>query len=302
MAVCLAVACGGGGATPDGGGTDRDARAGDAARGDDGGGGVDGGEAIETLSLTVGPFNTPEGTERVLCASFDLGNDAPVMVRGVRTHLSPGSHHMIVYHLTGSPDPTPRACGSFEHGIGQSIFIAQQPEASLQYPAGAGYPFAAHQTIGIEIHFINYVSPDPIDVTGTVDFDFVAADDSLDVVELLFTGDLTLELPPRTTTTETCFHPIDPSYRVFGLTSHTHQLGELATLERAHSATEPIELLHRSTSWADPPLDIFDPPLTFAPGDGLLLTCDFNNTTDHTVYFGTGFDDEMCFFWAYVIR
>jgi hypothetical protein len=303
LGVSLALglgACDGGGTTAmrDGGGGGTDAT---VAIDGGGSGPVDGGESFETRTLTMGPFNTPSGTERVLCASFDLGNEAAAMIRGIRTHLTEGSHHMIVYVLHEPPDPTARPCGSFEHGIGQSVFIAQQREAGLRYPDGAGYPIDAHATVGFELHFINYVSSDPIDIMGMVELDLVPDDGSLDEVELVFTGNLSLSLPPRTTTTVTSFHPL-PASRVFGLTSHTHQLGEYATLHRGTSETDVGELLHESTSWADPPLDIFDPPLVFGAGEGLVLSCDFNNTTDRTVTFGTAFEDEMCFLWAYLIR
>jgi hypothetical protein len=52
-------------------------------------------------------------------------------------------------------------------------------------------------------------------------------------------------------------------------------------------------------NWAEPPLDTYDPALTFAEGEGLALTCEFDNTTGGPVVFGEGFDDEMCFLWAH---
>ena len=209
---------------------------------------------------------------------------------------------MIVYHLDEAPDSTPEPCGAFQHGVAASLFIAQQPEASLVYPEGAGLPVDAHQTIGLEIHYINYFGGDPIDVMGSVDLDLIEPDPSYGTVDLVFTGDLDLRIPAHGASTETSMHFIPPDARLFGLTSHTHQWGVLTTIHRGRSVSMPEELLHTSTNWAEPPLDIFDPPLTFAADEGLILTCEFENLSDSVVRFGVDFNDEMCFLWAYLIR
>jgi len=257
---------------------------------------------VDTRIVTAGPLTARSGQERTDCMSFDLGNESPAMIRAIRTHLSAGSHHMIVYRLDEPPDATPTACGAFSHGVAASLFIAQQAEASMVYPDGAGLPVDAHQTIGIEMHYINYFADDLIDITGTVELDLVEPDPDAGEVELLFTGDLSLTIPARGTATETSIHFPPAGTRLFALTSHTHQLGRLATIHRGFSTTAPGELLHRSTTWSEPPLDVFDPPLTFADREGMILTCEFENTTDRTVGFGTDFDDEMCFLWAYLVR
>jgi hypothetical protein len=286
--------------TADTGGSDSAAP--DSNRPDTGMGWDAGDTTVETLSLTAGPYATPSGTERTQCVSFDLGNDSPVMIRAIRTHLTAGSHHMIVYRLDEAPDPTPVSCGAFAHGTAASLFIAQQPEASLVYPDDAGLLIEAHQTIGIEMHYINYLAGGSIDISGTVDLDVIAPDPSYGTVELLFTGDLDVSIPARGTATETSIHFVAPTSQVFGLTSHTHQLGVRTTIHRGRSTTDLGDLLHTSTNWSEPPLDTFDPLLRFDSGEGLVLTCEYDNPTDLGVGFGTGFDDEMCFLWAYLIR
>ena len=42
-----------------------------------------------------------------------------------------------------------------------------------------------------------------------------------------------------------------------------------------------------------------DPPVSIGEGDGLAYQCAWNNTTDKAVGFGEGFNEEMCFLWAY---
>ena len=147
---------------------------------------------------------------------------------------------------------------------------------------------------------VNYVGM-PLDVTASATFDFLPlGTPERDEVHLLFTGDLALVLPPHERTTVTSYHVPDDGARIIALTSHTHALGTLATIEDADMFDRvPARLLHESRSWAEPPLDTFAPPLVLAPEHGLRLTCVFENTRDDTVTFGLDFDEEMCFLWAY---
>ena len=46
-------------------------------------------------------------------------------------------------------------------------------------------------------------------------------------------------------------------------------------------------------------MDEFDPPLEFTGTQGLLLRCEYENTRDVPVTFGTAVENEMCFMWLY---
>ena len=94
--------------------------------------------------------------------------------------------------------------------------------------------------------------------------------------------------------------PASGTRHVFALTSHTHKLGVLSTIERVAAATSPATTpIHESQDWSEPPLTQFTPPLTFTGSDGLRLKCNYDNTTNQHVGFGTGVDQEMCFMWVY---
>ena len=232
-----------------------------------------------------------------MCLTLSLGNSAPAMVRAIRTTLSPGSHHMILNRVDGGserPEATP--CGAFAH-TGDLIFLAQSAEASIAYPDGVGLEIQANQLIAIEIHYINYISDSPVDITGHIEFDLVEPDPSLQPVQIRFDGNLGISLPPREETTVRSTHSLPSGARVFALTTHTHQLGIESTLNRVVGSEST--LLHRSTTWAEPPLDVFTPALVIGESEQLELVCRYQNTTDETVGFGTGFRDEMCFYWAF---
>lgn len=270
-----------------------DAGGADTAVGDDAG-------PVGIRAVSMGPIVIPPGVERTECVKLPLDNQQPAMIRSIRTELGTGSHHMIITRASGSPEPNPRPCNAF--GVaGDTLFIAEKPEADLRYPAGAGLRVEAQALIGIEIHYIN-VSDAEIELTGTVEFELAPVDSGLREVALLFTGDLALTLPPMTPTTVHSFHGVPSGAEIFGLTSHTHQYGTYAAIRRASSPGDMSgELLHEALVWSEPPLDTFDPPLVLEANEGLMLTCEYFNTTDQTVNFGTSAYDEMCFLWAHYV-
>ena len=254
-----------------------------------------------TLSVLTGPYHVESGVEQTFCIVVDLGNTAPMMLRGLRTHITQGSHHLVVSRAGGDPfTTTPLNCPPLAHGVGNAIFIAESHESGLTYPSNAGLPMAAHQHIGLELHMID-VTPDALDIRGTVDFDLVPVDPAIREVHILFTGDMSLNLPPHQMTTVSDLFPLTTGAEVLAMTTHTHQLGIDATLDITTSSAVPGTRIHESTSWSDPPLTLFDPPMTITAGQQVRLTCVYDNTTDTSVHFGTSFNDEMCFFWAYYL-
>jgi hypothetical protein len=253
-----------------------------------------------TRTLGIGPFHVASGVEQTLCIAIDLGNDVPMMLRGVHTHITNGSHHLVVSRAEAI-DPTPTPCPPLAHGIGEAIFIAESHESELIYPSYAGLPMAAHQPIGLELHMID-VEPDAIDIAGMVDFDLVPVDPAIREVHILFTGPFSLNLPPHQQTVVTALFPMTPGSDILAMTTHTHQLGIDSTLDITTDSSDPGTRVHESTSWSDPPLTLFDPPMRMGAADQVRLTCTFDNPTSSSVGFGTGFNDEMCFFWAYYLE
>jgi hypothetical protein len=253
-----------------------------------------------TSTASIGPFSVARGTEQTLCVVIELDNVEPAMLRAIHTHLTPGSHHMIISRADGRDLMGPTPCPAFASGVTNAIFIAQQPEASIVYPDDSGLPLTAHQRIGLEMHMINYFSDTPIDISGVVDFELAARDAPLREVHILFTGNFALYLPPHMETTVTDDFAIADGTEVFALTSHTHHLGTYASLEIVGGSHAP-ELVHESHSWAEPPLDTFTPSRVFGPSESLRLTCTYLNDTDGAVTFGESFDNEMCFLWAYYL-
>ncbi len=296
-AIVLAVGCGGN----DGGGGGDDTSIADAAVAPTPDASPPLGD--NELQLTIGPLTVPPGDEDTVCVVLDLGNTAPAMIREIRTNLTPGTHHVIVTREDdGAPIEQPFSCGAFAGGGpgANLLFIAQQPQAKLTYPAGTGLRATAHQLIHLEMHYFNYLDDPDHEISATITFE-LAEDDGTELapVELLFTGSTSLHIPAQSQVSTESFHSVPAGAKIFALSSHTHQYGTYSAIYRATSEGDPeAVLLHESTNWAEPPLDEYE-PFSLGAGEGLLLTCDYFNTSDQDVSFGLGFNDEMCFLWAH---
>ena len=280
------VACGG-----DSDGAGPDARAVDATEVD----AIDP-TVTETRSLTIGPVVVPAGAERTVCLVLDLGNEAPAMIRAIRTQLTDGTHHVIVTRSDRAPSPLtdcgPFAGGGVDAGV---LFIAQQAEATLAYPPGAGLAIDAHQAIHLEMHYFNSEPSGTLPIAGTVHLDLAPATAGLRPVELLFTGGLSLDIPAHGAASAESEHALPAGIRLFAATAHTHQWGTRASVRLGD------RVLHESTDWAERPVSTF-PPIDIGPGQSLHLTCEYLNRSDHPVRFGLSAEDEMCFLWAHYYR
>lgn len=258
------------------------------------------------LSQEIVIENVAPGEEDTVCIRQRLPNDRAVKVVELRGFIEDGSHHMIIDRPGGGSERTqPYSCGDLQGTDQSRMLIAQQHETQFILPEGVAYTLETEELITLEMHYIN-TTPNPITARGRVEFVLAPEEDfdSLTEAKMEFTGSPVIILPPRSQREVLHFQqipgtPDNPTY-VYALTSHTHRLGVRSTIERRVNAETPGEHLHESIDWAEPPLDRFEPPLVFTGGDGVFLRCEYDNTTDATVTFGTGFFDEMCFMWLYM--
>jgi hypothetical protein len=294
---------GSGGATGGAGG----ATGGNGGTGAAGGGGsVDAG-AIDaggspTYDVAVGPITLAPGEERTVCVDKKIAANHSVDVVKIASEMTKGGHHLVFYKSAATVESTtPFACQTFRDVLGGTVplYIAQKPSTELNFPAGVAYTMPASQMLRVELHFVN-TTPQPLAVTGTVHLGEAKEGTITEHANLMFYGNVGIFLPPQSmATVGPSFHAIAPGRKIFGLTGHQHRLGTSVTIELAPDALTSGTELYKNTNWDEPPLTIFNPPLTPTGTQGLRYTCTYNNTTNGIVTFGENADQEMCFLWAY---
>ena len=248
----------------------------------------------------------PPGGEATVCLTKQLDNPEAVPIVEVRANISDGSHHFIVDRSpvdVSIPELTP--CIGLSGVDASRLLIAEKRETVFRMPEGVGFTLRPQQNLTLELHYINYTT-EPLDVEGVIEMILAPQDarDGLVEAGMIFTGNTGIALLPGQQATIEFFGlpaatPQAPIH-IFAMTSHMHQLGVRSYIERVPDALAANgELLHESLDWAQPPMDQYEPPLVFTGSDGVRLRCEFNNTTDRLVTFGTRFADEMCFMWLY---
>jgi hypothetical protein len=245
------------------------------------------------------------GAEEHVCVTVELPNQNAVWIDRVHATLTGGSHHLIVDR---QPQGTglqlePQPCFPTMASDATRLMIAQQADTSFTLPSGAAFSLEPRQLLFMQLHYFNSGSA-VRDITGTVELTLADPSGPTPIeAQSLFTGSLDINLLPNSPGQAQAFivPRADTGTRhIFALTSHTHKLGVLSTIERVQSWTAPPTTpIHESRSWDEPPLSTFDPTLDFDGSDGLRLICNYENTTSQTVTFGTPVDKEMCFMWVY---
>ncbi len=264
-------------------------------------------------TVSIGPIRLTPTQEGTWCILRRLPNPNPQYLRRTRIHLGPASHHLIFYASPATVErTTPFPCRGFSGVRSLTNFetplaIAQQTDTTVSMPDSPpiGMGLGAMQMVRLEFHAINTTAA-PMDAMGTVTVDTTDRTPAITRGDIMFWGNTRLSLPARSRTRVDFFAlPLSGS-RIFALTSHTHQLGTLATISVAMQGPTPdptmvtdLREVHRSINWAEPPLTQLDPPLLLPSAQGLHLVCNYNNTTSATVTFGEDFNQEMCFMWGY---
>jgi hypothetical protein len=318
--IVLAAGCGSS-ATPGPGGTGGTDGAGGATTSGPGPGSststgdFDAGAKITTVARSMSPDTVQPGKENTQCITVNLNNPEGAYVRRIRADLSAGSHHLVAYTSSKTvEEPVPKDCMPFSGILNgeHPIFIAQQPHASLEFPADesgtpVGFEIPPHQMVKLEMHYID-TGNFPLSVMGKISFDTVPLSTKVTKSDLAFWGTTQINIPPNSTgDTGVLFQRALAGTKTFALTTHQHQLGTEMLVWYGEGANDPNKKqVAEGKSWSDPPVELFTPPLDFPKASGgtlstkgLAFQCKWNNTTPNTVTFGESFNDEMCFVWQY---
>jgi len=246
------------------------------------------------------------GDQLTVCTTVFLDNETEVKVKNVRGHISGGSHHFMVDRAPTDVElPGLVPCVGLAGTDVTRVLIAEKPETVFAMPKGVGFTLRPHQALTAELHYFNPTDA-PLDIEAVAELELAEGEEAANMQEasMVFTGNPVIALLPQSPGVVEFYMPLagtpELPARVFALTSHTHSLGVRSTIEVIKDPlAETGELVHESLSWAEPPMSEFDPPLLFTGTEGLLLRCEYENTRDVPVTFGTAVENEMCFMWLY---
>lgn len=303
------VACGGTDGISPGGSGGTGGSAGSAGMAGTGGVGGAGGTFVppgDSFTVKWGPTTVPTGTESTQCVVKRLGNTESISIHEIHNELGATSHHFIVYRVNDTVErPEPYPCSPFTDTLNDPpLIITQRTDDRLTLPDGVAYSIEPNQMVRLELHYIN-VSAAPQMAEATSTFIPIPKDEVEHEANIMFMGDTNIVIPPTSEVT------LGPSFiqvparfngvSYFAITGHEHQWGTDVYVEVAQDSGSQGSAVYEvpNFQWDEPLTVTFDPPFTIPDGGGFKLTCDWNNLSNQSVFFGTSVDDEMCFFWAY---
>jgi len=256
-------------------------------------------------STFIGDWDMPSGQEVTKCVVKKLDNTEPINVAAIRTTLSAGSHHLIVYKVSDRPEkPDPFNCSPFIDtlsGGSAPLMISQVGVETLQFPPGVVAQLEPNQTIRIEAHYLNYY---PDTITAHADIEFLTTEDTdVEKADFLFYGTPAFVLPPNEeVSTDWVWMDVPNGAKVFAITGHTHQHGTNVEVTKSTGLFGDPTTLYPADEpfvWDEAPVVYHQPPIEFGPGEGFRFRCTWNNTSSEYVAFGESANQEMCFLWAY---
>ncbi len=259
------------------------------------GGGSSSGGGTQDVTLTMGPFTVPAGTEVFKCQTFaNPFGGVNTDIASYEEHMTTGSHHMFVFFMPGVTANGPlQDCPSGGLEFHPYPFTSQSPDAVLTYPPGVGSVIPGSYGLMLNAHFINTSQAD-YQATLKVTLHVAAQGTVTEHAGVIFMNNASIDIPPTgqpSTATATCTLPQDVNLMVVG--SHMHQR---ATNFVATSASQTI---YQTNQWADPKPTVYDPPLQLKAGAPVTWSCTYVNDTNTDLTFGeSALTNVMCIFGA----
>jgi hypothetical protein len=239
-------------------------------------------------------------TETWACQVGTLPIDGPIGAHAVLHKINHPTHHITIsFPLTAGValDEGMYDCKQLYADHPQlmeatEIYGGQGDGAQLTLPDGVAAKLPGPMQILFELHYVN-TTPADVDLQARVNVYTVPIETVKQGIWGTQMRNEKLDIPPHANKTETSRCVVSKDVDVILLASHTHGLGQKATIKSFDGKTVGAQV-YENDDWARPLLQQFDPPLHVAAGTGFELSCDYLNNTDHTVNYGLKSTDEMC--------
>jgi len=248
-----------------------------------------GGAAGDAVTFTMTPFTVPAGGEVYKCQNFANpfgGADAEVAL--FESHMTPGSHHLLLFYKDGATDSPLEDCSGLEFAA--TPYSTQLPDDSIAFPPGVAALVTSKTGIRLQSHYLN-TTGQPIEAHVSATLHLAEPGTVTDHAGVLFVVEPKIFILPNSTATVShdCNLPFD--MKLIKAASHMHQHGTHFT------ATIAGDTVFETTQWDEPKPVLFDPAKAVKGGDPLHFECSFTNNGPQTLTFGeSASSNEMCIF------
>lgn len=256
---------------------------------------------LRTVGTTI---QAGEDTEYCEVVEVPGSPDDTYWVKGFETKMTEFSHHLIVSGIQpGSETEALLDVGHIEPCKGAhqlaanftdvfNLTGAQQPYRKYDFPAGVGKVVTGGTKIIVDYHYLN-TSDQPIQAGHAINF-VTTTEDQIDRIgQRMAFVNVSIDTPARSEASFVGECTFSQNGYVGAITRHTHRWGTDFTAWHVGGERDG-EHIWTSRDWE---LDVdhdFGDPILVREGEGFRFQCDFNNTTDQNLKFGSLATDEMC--------
>jgi hypothetical protein len=243
-----------------------------------------------SVTISLGSFTVPAGGEVYKCQNFANPFGADIDVKTFESHMSAGSHHLLLFYKPGVTDSPLADCSGLEFAA--TPYGSQRPDDSITFPDGVAALVPSTQGLRLQAHYLN-ASPNPISPTVEVTLHKAAAGTVQYHAGVYFYINTNINIPadgaPHSLS-KTCNVQQDMNVILAGSHMHQHATNFVAT-------TGAGQAIYSTTQWSDPTPSTFAPPMVWTAGTQVTFTCTWVNNTAAPLTFGESAQtNEMCIF------
>jgi len=244
------------------------------------------GTAPDSVTLEMGPFEVAAGTDTYRCQNFaNPFGGFDVEIAEFESHMSEGSHHLILNYADSSFATGIEPCGGLEPPTGP--YTTQAKDDTLTYPEGVAALLSGHQGLRINSHYVN-TTIEPFEARITITLRRAAVGTVRAQAFSNFTLAFNINVPPGEAGYASGSMSFSDEVRLLWVLPHMHWHGTRFTVS---AGGQPI---FETNNWETPPYP-FDPPLAIPAGQSLDYECEYFNGESVPLTFGeSATTNEMC--------
>ena len=254
---------------------------------------MNGDEAV----ITMTPFDVASGDEVFKCQTFANPFGADIDVKEFESHMTSGSHHLLLLFEDNAVDGSLQDCSGLT--FGPMPYGTQRPDGDVTFPDGIATVIKATQGFKVVAHYIN-ATMDPTPIHAQVQVKMHKADPSTITQHagVFFLNNVSGLLPPAggipagETKTITASYTTKIPINVLYATAHMHSRSTNMT-----ATYNDTNMLYTTDSWSAAPMQAYTPPIALPVGTKITWSCTIANNTQDTITFGeSAMTNEMCIF------
>jgi hypothetical protein len=234
------------------------------------------------ITLTMTPFTVQPGGEVFYCQNFANPWNKQVDIKTYSLNMGKGSHHMFAFYASGATNGAIAACPSGGLTFGAFTFSAQSAQATVTYPTTVGATLPAGTGFQLMVHYLNTTAA-PIMSSVALTMYIAKPGVITNHAGALFLNQATMSVGPTCTTGCQSSQSYTLPQDVYILTADSH-MHKYAT--NFVATTNTGVTIFQTTQWAEPPAQVYSPPLHLSAGTTITWTCTDVNTTGTTLTFG----------------